>query len=65
MFSKILGVSLLVASLALPAVAHADNRGWGHDPSPAPELDPNFIGGGLALLIGGALLLAERRRSSN
>jgi hypothetical protein len=31
----------------------------------APELDPRAAGASLALLIGGALLLSERRRRQN
>lgn len=42
----------------------SDGRGEGNsggDPS-APELNPAYLGSGLALLAGGILLLSERRR---
>jgi hypothetical protein len=32
------------------------------DPS-APELDPTFLGSGIAILVGGVILLNERRRA--
>ena len=34
------------------------------DPRPVPELDPGSMASGLALLIGGGLLLLERYRRS-
>ena len=40
-------------TLALGGVAHAN---------PAPELDPGTASSGVALLVGGALLLIERYR---
>jgi hypothetical protein len=39
-------------------------NGWGHHKGghEVPELDPNAAGGALILLVGGTLVLLERRR---
>jgi hypothetical protein len=48
----LIGAGAMLA-LALDGVAHA---------SPVPELDPGTASSGIALLVGGALLLVERYR---
>jgi hypothetical protein len=66
----VLGLLLVLAALATPALADNDNENGngkhkGHDkqhpPIGAPELDPGSMLGGLTVLVGGAFLLADRR----
>ena len=72
---RLLAVSALSLSLiaagAIPAFARDhqgdeddDNQGgnWSHSSSGAPEIDPGLLGGAVALLAGGLLILRERRR---
>ena len=66
MFRHILTASSLAFILTLGFVGFANaydggNHGWGNS---APELDPTASGSGLAILAGGVLLLAERRRAA-
>lgn len=67
-FRTILGMLLLLSVLATPALAHnrhRHHRDWDRDCGPtigAPEIDPGSMLGGLTLLVGGAFLLADRRR---
>jgi len=53
--------------------AHAFGTGWwwpfrpqakpvDHQPTPAPEIDPGMMRGTLVVLVGGVLLLLDRRR---
>jgi hypothetical protein len=65
MFRRIFGVSLLIAAFTFVAAGFASAFGFpgGGRGFPAPELDPTAIGSGLALLAGGVLVLAERRRA--
>jgi len=68
MFSRILGVLMLTGGLmfGVTGITHAGER----DRTPycppgvssAPELDPTALGSGVAMLIGGVLVLNERRR---
>jgi hypothetical protein len=64
MFSRILGVLMLTGGLMFGAtgITLAGNHNYPHDPSSAPELDPTALGSGVAMLIGGVLVLNERRR---
>lgn len=51
---------IIVLGLAGTAMAHPGHRhGYGHN---APEIDPSLMSSGLAVLMGGALLLLERHR---
>jgi hypothetical protein len=67
---RVLGMLVFASGLALSAigVAHANSNPPSTvsklpiPSSRAPELDPSALGSGLALLGGGILLLAERRR---
>jgi hypothetical protein len=64
MFRHILTVLSLSLTLTFGIVRFANtnpggNHGWGNS---APELDPTASASGLAILAGGILLLAERRR---
>jgi hypothetical protein len=66
---RILGVLAILTAVAAPVLAQRegpnDGKGKrkGADPPPAaPEIDPGSILGGLTLLIGGALILADRSR---
>jgi hypothetical protein len=36
---------------------------YGHHDPAAPELDPSALGSGLVILVGGIVILRERRRS--
>jgi hypothetical protein len=47
---------LFILVLATPALA-----GWVR-PSPAPELDPGSMASAVTLLVGGLLILRDRRR---
>jgi len=52
-----LGTSaLLVLALASPALAYSDHA------IAAPEIDPSLLGSGVALLVGGAMVVIERYR---
>jgi len=52
-----LGTSaLLVLALAGPALAYSG------DAIGAPEIDPSLLGSGVALLVGGAMVVIERYR---
>jgi len=51
----VFAVAWITFTLALDGVAHAA-------PGPVPELDPGTATSGVALLVGGALLLIERYR---
>jgi hypothetical protein len=62
MFRRVLGILTLMAAFMFGTIGFAHAYGWGYS---APELDPSALGSGLALLAGGMLLLAERRRGSN
>jgi hypothetical protein len=62
MFKRILGAFLLTFGLTLGAFGIAHAHGWGNDPS-APELDPTVLGSGAAILVGGVILLNERRQN--
>jgi hypothetical protein len=53
---KGLGLVLVMAAIASPAWA------GGPLPTPGPEIDPGAMGGALALLTGGVLLLTDRFR---
>lgn len=46
------------------ALAHGFHHGWGHGHhwGHAPEIDPNLIGSGLALLGGSLMVIVERYR---
>jgi|GEM_PF-4665457 len=64
-----LGIMLILSVLAPPAMAHGwhhhhrhRNNGNDRPPIEAPEIDPGSMLGGLTLLIGGAFILADRRR---
>jgi hypothetical protein len=63
MFRRIVGAFLLTFGLTLGALgaAHAHGGGW-NDPS-APELDPTVLGSGATILVGGVILLNERRHN--
>jgi len=58
----------LIAAGTIPAFA-SDNQGdedqdGSHHPvGGAPEIDPGLLGGAVALVAGGLLILRERRRS--
>src|SRR5262249_12763839 len=56
----------LIAAGTIPAFA-SDNQGDedqdGHWIGGAPEIDPGLLGGAVALVAGGLLILRERRRS--
>jgi len=64
----VLSLSLIAAG-ALPAFAGNDqgnqnqNGQGGNGQGGAPEIDPGLLGGAVALLAGGLLILRERRRS--
>ena len=67
MVSRLFGILLLTGSLMFGAINVAQARpgngfGNGNGGSSAPELDPTALGGGLAMLVGGILVLNERRR---
>ena len=53
-FSRMTGLAILILGIVSPALAFAD----------VPEIDPSSAGSALALLIGGVLILAGRRRRS-
>jgi hypothetical protein len=54
---------LLIALSSVDAEAtNPHRRKRGAAPAPAPEFDPKAAGAAVALLIGGTLLLSERRR---
>ena len=57
---------LAVAALSLPLIAGplpaSANNGHENDGPGAPEIDPGLLGGAVALLAGGLLILRERRR---
>jgi hypothetical protein len=59
---------LILAASAVPALANHcdddDGDGEGGRPVTAPELDPGSMVGSLTLLVGGTLLLADRRGRS-
>lgn len=68
---SLFGACLLVMASAGPAFAgNGFSHGWRsrywHEPARhyhyAPELDPNLLGQGLALLGGSILVLSDRRR---
>jgi hypothetical protein len=64
---RILGVVAILTAVAVPVLAQRerpnDGKGKGKDAPPAaPEIDPGSILEGLTLLIGGALILADRPR---
>jgi hypothetical protein len=66
MFRHILTVLSLASILMFGTVGFANaydggNHGWNNS---APELDPTASASGLAILAGGTLLLAERRRAA-
>jgi hypothetical protein len=61
-------------AIASPGDAHDNDQGQGHDnhqgngyghhkSNSVPELDPSAAGAAMILLIGGTLVLLERRRS--
>jgi len=57
----------LIAAGTIPAFA-SDNQGdedqpGSHPVGGAPEIDPGLLGGAVALVAGGLLILRERRRS--
>ena len=61
----VLSLSLIAAG-ALPAFAGNDQGNQnqnGQGGNGAPEIDPGLLGGAVALLAGGLLILRERRRS--
>jgi len=66
---RLLAVSALSLSLiaagALPASADNSqgNENQNGQGGGAPEIDPGLLGGAVALLAGGLLILRERRRS--
>lgn len=67
MFSRILGVLMLTGGLmfGVTGITHAGERNEPYCPpgvSSAPELDPTILGSGVAMLLGGVLVLNERRR---
>jgi hypothetical protein len=62
----------MIAAGALPAFASnsqgnedQDGQGgkWSRPVGGAPEIDPGLLGGAVALLAGGLVILRERRRS--
>jgi hypothetical protein len=67
---RVLGIALFGCSLALTAIGMANaTPSTVSTISPVavphvPELDPAAIGSGIALLAGGIMLLAERRRAA-
>jgi hypothetical protein len=67
MFSHILGVLMLAGTFMFGGTdtSRASIRNQPDCPpsvSSAPELDPTTMGSGIAMLIGGVLVLNERRR---
>lgn len=56
---KVLSVGLV---LGMPALAIAAPKPMPSPPRPVPELSVGGAGAALALLVGGALMLSERRR---
>jgi hypothetical protein len=68
MLMRILGIAALIlaSTITVTSFHHLQERQPSPgcpDPASAPELNPSVLGGGLTLLTGGALLLAERRRA--
>jgi hypothetical protein len=69
MVSRILGIFLLIGTLMFGgggmAQAHPGdgNGNWNGNGGSAPELDPSALAGGIAMLVGGVLVLKERRKS--
>ena len=60
-----LGVLAILTVVAAPVLAQRggdEGKGKGKGPPAAPEIDPGSMLGGLTLLIGGALILADRSR---
>jgi hypothetical protein len=75
-FRRLLAVSIfslpLISVGAIPASAgngnnegNGNNNNGNHDNErrAAPEIDPGLLGGAVALLAGGVLILRERRRA--
>jgi hypothetical protein len=69
MFSRILGVLMLTGGVmfGVTGITHAGERNRDPNYCPpgatsAPELDPTALASGVAMLIGGVLVLNERRR---
>jgi hypothetical protein len=69
MISRILGVFILIGTLmfggggmaqAHPGNGDGNGNGGGNQ---APELDPSALAGGIAMLVGGILVLNERRKN--
>ena len=63
MFSRILATLSLSLALTFSIVGFANAYSGGNHGYQAPELDPAALGSGLAVLAGGILLVAERRRA--
>jgi hypothetical protein len=55
---RTLGVLAILTAVAVPVLAQDKDK----HKHKAPEIDPGSMVGGLTLLIGGALILADRRR---
>jgi hypothetical protein len=61
---SLVGGFLVIAVLASPAHAFFPGSGFHHHTGKVPELSPGAIGGGLAVLALGVLLLTDRRRTA-
>ena len=68
-------ILLVLGSMNLAHAGNDDGNGNGgqnngnqygrHNDPAAPELDPSALGSGLVILVGGIVILQERRRLSN
>jgi len=65
MVSRILGVLIVTGSVffGVFGMTHAQPVSATPVKRSAPELDPSALAGGIAILVGGVLVLNERRRS--
>jgi hypothetical protein len=57
-----LGVLLALTVLCSPAMAQKKGNGHENDSVSAPEISPDLLLGGLALVVGGTMILVDRRR---
>jgi hypothetical protein len=67
MISRIFGVSILTSSLffSIVGMAQALPSTVSRIPLRAPEFPPGALAGGIAILVGGVLVLNERRRKKH